>query len=180
VTDSSFEAHRVVLHLPDDLPPARKHAPAPAPASLRPLTVPSAYHPMATCPRGLDGSLKENVWIAFPHGRSPLLYLVGQRPKVGDDKRFGRLGWLPGYITQANLPPEPASAPLAYAWRPMATCPRRTDGTLSEHIWISYSNGLRPLKHVVSLTPKEDDARFGRLGWLPGYVDEADLPEVPK
>ena len=172
VTDSSFEAHRVVLHLPDDLPPARKYAPAPAPAPFRPR----AWHPMATCPRRTDGSLKDDVWLSY-RVQPPLLRQVGSsRLRLEDDHERGRTGWLPGHIAEADLP----LAPLPLMWQPMATCPRSLDGKgPDEHVWISYSNGIRPLVHVVGSAP-EDDARFGRLGWLPRYVARADLPPPPE
>jgi len=172
VTDSSFEAHRVVLHLPDDLPPA-------------PTSKPLAYvwwQPMSTCPRGAYGRPTEDVWIAYQDGRPPRLRQVGSSWLLPErDRTEGRFGWLPGNVARADLPPTSvlAPTPFVYAWRPMATCPRTAKERPREGVWISYSDGRKPLKHTISTVIPEDNARFGRVGWLPGYVDKAKLPPTP-
>jgi len=77
--------------------------------------------------------------------------------------------------------PKHAPKPEPLAWQPMATCPRRLAGTLAEDVWIFSAHDQRPLRFLIGgrLRPGNDE-QFTRLGWLPGNLPEADLPEAPK
>jgi len=68
-------------------------------------------------------------------------------------------------------------------WQPMETCPRSADGCLNKDVWIGPSNGRRPYKLMVASASwvwRQEDKRYGRLGWLPGNLPEADLPPAPE
>ena len=165
-----------------DLPPAPGAEPEPEP---------STWQPMSTRPRTADGTLAASVWVAHLNGQPPQIRRVDsswQTLRPEDDARFGRVCWFPGHIARADLPPLPSplptSAPSPHIWQLMATCPRAADGTLTASVWISYAHGRSPLLHQGGPTwflPKAgNDARFGRLGWLPGNLARADLPPAPE
>ena len=80
-----------------------------------------------------------------------------------------------------NLPTTPEPAPLV--WRPMKTCPRYESGVLHDDVWVAHEYPLPTRRFNASEwveLPQESDDSYGLVGWLPGDIDEADLPEVPQ
>jgi len=67
---------------------------------------PLVWRPMKTCPRRLNGDLKNDVWIAYEWGviwRRKGMYIGGNEGL----SHVGRVGWLPGDIARADLPKVP-------------------------------------------------------------------------
>jgi len=78
-------------------------------AIVRTEPEPMEWRPMATCPRTAAGRLTEDAWIARHNWHSPVRYIAGSTwPRPECDERFGRVGWLPGHLARADLPPVPA------------------------------------------------------------------------
>lgn len=66
---------------------------------------PTEWNPMATCPRGPDGRLTEDVWIGYDDGMPHRWERGDFIKRRDDDGAYRRVGWLPGHLKQADLPP---------------------------------------------------------------------------